>query len=52
MKQASLASLLVMGTFASSKSSLDRWNWSSNIEYTAKAVETPATVDELSELVY
>jgi len=26
---------------------LDRWNWSNNIEFSAKYLETPASADEL-----
>ena len=31
--------------------SVDRWNWSNNIEFTALHFEQPATVDELTEVV-
>ena len=31
--------------------SVDRWNWSKTIEFTAKHLELPRSADELSELV-
>lgn len=31
--------------------SVNRWNWSHNIEFTAKTVEKPATADELADII-
>ena len=44
---------MLVGALTSAKlsESLDRWNWSNNIEFTAKAVESPATADELTAFI-
>ena len=55
MKRASIASL-VLGAMltadqAMAAESLNRWNWSNNIQFTAKTVLEPQTVEELQAAV-
>ena len=52
MKKATLASLMIVGALtAANSATLERWNWSSSIKFTAKTVESPSTVAELSSLI-
>ena len=55
MKRATFASLVLGAIFVSESTmamkSLDRWNWSHNIEFTAKKVEQPTTVEEVQTAV-
>ena len=51
MKRACIASLILGAALiadeATAVKSLDRWNWSNNIEFTAKQVIQPKSVEEL-----
>ena len=57
MKRASLATLVLGAVLVAdtatvtAKKSLDRWNWSNNIEFTAKLVEKPTTVEGIQTAV-
>ena len=43
--------LAYLSELASAAKSVDRWNWSNNIEYSARFIEKPEKADELANLV-
>ena len=52
MRKASLATLvlgavLTADQVVNANKSLDRWNWSNNIQFTAKKLIEPSSVEEL-----
>ena len=56
MRKASLATLvlgavLTADQVVNANKSLDRWNWSNNIQFTAKKLIEPSSVEELQSTV-
>ena len=55
MKRSTLVSLVLAAVLVAdtglAKKSLDRWNWSKNIEFTAKTLEQPTTVEGIQSVV-
>ena len=56
MKKVSLATLvlgavLTADQVVNANKSLDRWNWSNNIQFTAKNLIEPSSVEELQSTV-
>ena len=50
MRISAIISGILLG-IVTAKRSVDRWNWSHNIEFSAKYIEQPATVEELQSTV-